>query len=374
MDARAYWVAFNTVKGIGAVRLRFLLDHFGDLEMAWHAPSDAYRAAGISQKIVEKIQQRKDTLDVEAYWKKVIEAGIKVLTWDDDDYPNRLRTIDQPPPVLYTRGKLTFEDEWAVSIVGTRRVTAYGRRVTEELAGFLARNGITIVSGLARGVDTVAHRAALDNGGRSIAVLGCGVDTIYPPENRKLAEDLMKAGCMISDYAPGVPPDSRNFPPRNRIIAGMGLATVVVEAGKRSGALITANFAVEQGREVFAVPGPIYAPQSKGTNALIQQGAQPYLSSEELLELLNIEMIDEQKAVRTSFEIEPFEREILKLIANEPLHIDEICVQSKENVDKISATLVIMELKGLVQQDGSMNYQAIMEPKASYEVTEGEDS
>lgn len=370
MDAKAYWVAFNTIRGIGAVRLRLLLDHFGDLEVAWNAPCDAYRSAGITPQIIERIQQRKDNFSVEEYWEKILNAGIHVLTWNDAEYPQRLRDIQQPPPVLYTRGKLTFEDEWAVSIVGTRRVTSYGKRVTEELAGFLARNGITIISGLARGVDTIAHQAALANGGRTIAVLGCGVDTIYPPENRKLGEDLIKAGCLLSDYAPGVPPDSKNFPPRNRIIAGLGLATVVIEAGERSGALITANFAAEQGREVFAVPGQIYAPQSQGTNLLIQQGAQPYLSGEELLRLLNFEMIDEQKSVRTNFEIEPFEREIIKLIANEPLHIDEICVQSKQNIDKISATLVMMELKGLVQQDGQMNFQAIMEPEAFYNTSE----
>jgi DNA processing protein len=368
MDARAFWVAFNTVRGIGAVRLRLLLDHFGDLEIAWNAPSEAYKAAGISSQIIERIQQRKESLSVEEYWNKIITAGINVVTWDDQDYPSRLREINQPPPILYSRGTMSLDDEWAVSIVGTRRVTAYGKRVTEELAGYLARNGITIISGLARGVDTIAHRAALEAGGRTIAVLGCGVDTIYPPENRKLAEEIISSGCLISDYAPGTPPDSKNFPPRNRIISGLGLATVVVEAGSRSGALITANFAAEQGREVFAVPGQIYAPQSKGTNTLIQQGAQPFLSSEELLRLLNIEMIDEQKSVRSVFEIEPFEREIIKLIVNEPLHIDEICVQSKENIDKISATLVMMELKGLVQQDGSMNYQAILEPPGFYDV------
>ena len=370
MDEKAYWVAFNTIKGIGAVRLRLLLDHFGDLEIAWHSPAEAYRSAGITEQVVDRIQQRKNSFSIEEYWHKLVEAGIHVLTWNDPEYPNRLREINQPPPVLYTRGAMSFEDEWAVSIVGTRRLTAYGRRVTEELAGFLARNGITIVSGMARGIDTVAHHAALENGGRTIAVLGCGVDTIYPPENRQLAQEIMQSGCLMSDYAPGTPPDSRNFPPRNRIIAGLGLATVVVEAGKRSGALITSTFAVEQGREVFAVPGQIYAPQSKGTNALIQQGAQPYLSKEELLELLNIEMIDEQKSVRTDFQIEPFEREILKLIANEPLHIDEICVQSRQNIDKISATLVMMELKGLVQQDGNMNYQAIMESRPLYDDTQ----
>jgi DNA processing protein len=372
MDNRAYWVAFNTVKGIGAVRLRLLLDHFGDLSLAWQAPKEAFLAAGINNTVSDAILQRRISLNVEEYWEKIQAAGINILTWDDEGYPNRLREIDQPPPVIYYRGTLVFEDEWSVAIVGTRRITSYGRQVTEELAAFLARNGITVISGMARGVDSVAHQAALDNGGRTIAVLGCGVETIYPPENRQLAEKIMSAGCLLSDYAPGTPPDAKNFPPRNRIISGLGLATVVVEAGERSGALITATFAVDQGREVYAVPGPIYAPQSKGTNKLIMQGAQPYISPEDLLSLLNLEMVEEQKTVRTTFEIDPFERDIIKIIMNEPLHIDDICVKSNQTIDKISAALVMMELKGLVRQDGNMNYQAIMESRPLYDDSDGE--
>ena len=199
-----------------------------------------------------------------------------MLTWEDAAYPHRLKEIDQPPPVLYLRGEILDEDGWCVAMVGTRRITVYGRQVAEEMASFLARRGITLVSGLARGVDGVAHEACLRAGGRTFAVLGSGVDRIYPPEHEKPGRTrIIERGAVISDYAPGTPPDSANFPPRNRIISGLSLATIVVEAGETSGALITATFAAEQGRDVLAVPGNINAPQSKGTNRLIQNGARP---------------------------------------------------------------------------------------------------
>ena len=207
-----------------------------------------------------------------------------MLTWEEDAYPRRLKEIDQPPPVLYLRGDLLPADEWAVAIVGTRRITAYGRQVTEEVATTLARSGVTVVSGLARGVDSVAHKAALDAGGRTIAVLGSGVDVIYPSEHRSLAERMIASGAILSDYPVGTAPDGVNFPPRNRIISGLSLAVIVVEAGQKSGALITAEFAAEQGRDVFAVPGNINAPQSAGCNALIQQGARPLLQARDVLE------------------------------------------------------------------------------------------
>ena len=366
MDEKPYWVAFNSVRGIGAVRLQLLHDYFGNLEIAWDAPIEAFKEAGLNERVVESILHRRQILDVIGYYQKIIDSGIKIVLETEEGYPRRLKDIAKPPPVLYIRGSYTMEDEWAVSIVGTRRVTSYGKQVTTELANFLARNGITVISGLARGVDSIAHQNAIDAGGRSIAILGCGVDCIYPPENRKVAEEMIQRGALISDYAPGTPPDAKNFPPRNRIISGLGLATVVIEAGERSGALITASFAVEQGREVFAVPGPIYAPQSKGTNALIQQGAQPFLSPEELLELLNLEMVDEQKSTRHELQAEPFEAEILELIQNEPLHVDEICDLCDEPVERVSATLIIMELKGLVRQADEMKYQAIMENAARY--------
>ena len=231
MDKR-YWVGFNLVKGIGAVRLQALQDHFGDLSLAWQAPVDALQAAGFSPKLAERVLQIRASLNLEKYMSRIEAQGIQILTWEDELYPRRLKEIDQPPPVLYMRGALKTEDFWSVAVVGTRRVSAYGRQVADELAMFLANNGVTVISGLARGVDAIAHQSALKAGGRTIAVLGCGVDRIYPPENTQLAEKIMASGAILSDYAPGTPPDASNFPPRNRIISGLSMATVVVEAGR----------------------------------------------------------------------------------------------------------------------------------------------
>ncbi|HMB22636.1 MAG: DNA-processing protein DprA, partial [Chloroflexota bacterium] len=269
MVDKRYWIGFNLIKGSGAVRMQALIQHFGDLEVAWNAAPADLAQAGMGLKLIERIVQARTNVDLEKLWAKIEAQGIKILTWEDEAYPQRLKEIDQPPPVLYIRGEYLPDDLFAVAIVGTRRVTPYGRQITEELSAFLAANGITVVSGLARGVDSIAHQTALKAGGRTIGVLGSGVDKIYPPEHRALAEQMMERGAIVSDYAPGTPPDASNFPPRNRIISGLSLAVVVVEAGETSGALITAEFAAEQGREIFAVPGSILAPQSKGTNKLI---------------------------------------------------------------------------------------------------------
>ena len=286
-NLKRYWVGFNLVKGIGPARLRLLLNYFGDITTAWRATPQQLRSAGLNPKLVETFIQMRTEISLDKVWERIIKQGIQVLTWEDDAYPRRLKEIDQPPPVLYVRGTLIPEDEWAVAIVGTRRVTPYGRQVADDIAGSLARSGVTIVSGLARGVDAIAHKSALSYGGRTLAVMGCGVDRIYPPEHRSLARDLMNNGSLISDYAPGTPPDGVNFPPRNRIISGLSMAVIVIEAGERSGALITAGYAADQGREVFAVPGSIVAPQSKGTNRLIQNGARPLLEPRDVLEVLD---------------------------------------------------------------------------------------
>ncbi|MEZ0395633.1 MAG: DNA-processing protein DprA [Anaerolineales bacterium] len=367
MDKR-YWVGFNLVKGIGAVRFQALQEHFGDLAIAWQAPPEALRAAGLGAKVVERLLQVRAAVDLERLLNQIEKQGIAVLTWEEDAYPARLREIDQPPPVLYVRGELTDEDAWAVAIVGTRRVTAYGRQVTEELASFLAENGVTVISGLARGVDAIAHQAALRAGGRTVAVLGCGVDRVYPPEHAALAEKIIRAGALVSDYAPGTPPEASNFPPRNRIISGLALATVVVEAGETSGALITAQFAADQGREVFAVPGNILAPQSKGTNALIAQGARPLLSPGDLLEALNLSRVSEQRAVRKAVPGDEVEAALLNVLSLEPLHVDEIRQQTGLPIERVSASLVMMELKGLVRQVGGNHYVAVGEARAEYEV------
>jgi DNA processing protein len=367
MDKR-YWVGFNLVKGIGAVRLQALQDHFGDLSLAWQAPLDALQAAGLSPKLAERVSQIRASLNLDKYMSKVVAQGIHILTWDDELYPRRLKEIDQPPPVLYMRGAWKAEDFWSVAVVGTRRVSAYGRQVADELAMYLANNGVTVISGLARGVDAIAHQAALKAGGRTIAVLGCGVDRIYPPENTQLAEKMIANGAILSDYAPGTPPDASNFPPRNRIISGLSMATVVVEAGETSGALITAQFAADQGREVFAVPGNILAPQSKGTNRLIAEGAHPMLSVQDLLNVLDLRRVTEQCEVRKILPGNEIEEKILNVLTHEPLHMDDIRNQTGLPIERVSATLVMMELKGLVRQVGGMNYVAVREEQAEYQV------
>jgi DNA processing protein len=365
LNPRAYWVGLNLVKGIGSVRFKALVETFGSPEAAWNAPSQAWRDTGLSQKIVDSFQRVRKGVSLEQMWDRIQALGAQVLTWDDDAYPRRLKQIDQPPPVLYVRGSLTPEDEWAVAIVGTRRVTAYGRQVTEEMATVLAQNGVTIVSGLARGVDSISHQAAINTGGRTLAVLGNGVDQIYPPENRRLADQIMLHGALVSDYPLGTQPDGINFPPRNRIISGLSIAVIIVEAGETSGALITASFAAEQGRDVFAVPGNINAPQSKGTNRLIRDGAQPLLSPQDVLEALNLTMVTEHRAV--ALPTDPVEARLYQLLSQEPKHVDEIRSQANMPIEAVTATLTMMELKGMVRQVGGMNYVAVREKPATYE-------
>ncbi len=368
MESKAFWVGFNLVKGIGAVRLRALLDHFGDLALAWNAPADALLAAGLNARLVEKVIQVRNQVNLEQTWAHLQGQGIKVITWQDSDYPERLKEIDQSPPVLYLRGTFLPEDASAVAIVGTRRVTAYGRQVADELAAYLGRNGVTVISGLARGTDAIAHQSVIKAGGRTIAVLGCGVDIVYPPENRTLSEQIAAHGCLLSDYPLGTPPEGVNFPPRNRIISGLSLATVVIEAGEESGALITATFAAEQGREIFAVPGSIYAPQSKGTNRLVQQGARPLLAVQDVLEALNLTRVNQQNVARRVLPSDALEASIFQALSAEPVHVDEICVLLNQPIEKLSAALAMMELKGMVRQIGSMNYVAIREAFPEYGV------
>jgi DNA processing protein len=299
---------------------------------------------------------------------KIERAGVQVLTWQDDAYPPQLHHIHSPPPVLYVKGELKPEDEWAVAMVGTRRATVYGKEATRALASDLARNGVTIVSGLARGIDGRAHRAALEAGGRTIAVFGSGIDIIYPPEHKKLAQAVVENGALVTEYALGTPPEGSNFPPRNRIISGLSLGVIVVEAGVRSGALITADFAAEQGREVFAIPGNIFHKGSQGTNGLIQQGAKLVLSVEDVLEELNLTMISQQAEVRAVIPENETESLLLEHISYEPIHVDEIGRQSGLSIVQVSSTLALMELKGMVRQVGGMKYVLAREGRVEYVV------
>lgn len=366
MDERRYWIGFNLARGVGPARLRRLLEHFGDVGAAWEAPAGDLQAAGLDRRTLENVLTVRRQVDLDQILRQADAAGIRVVTWAAAEYPRNLLSIAAPPPVLFVRGDLTEADEWAVALVGTRRATAYGREVARELAGGLAASGVTVVSGLARGIDAAAHRAALDAGGRTIAVLGCGVDVAYPPEHRELMQAVARSGAVVSDYPLGTPPDAVNFPPRNRIISGLARGVVVVEADEDSGALITTDFAAEQGRDVFAVPGNLNQRGSRGTNKLIQQGAKLVLSVTDILEELNLAQAVERQAVQAALPLDDLEQQVLEQLTAGPAHVDELCAQLSRPVAQVSSALALMELKGLVRALGGMSYAA-REPGPEYD-------
>lgn len=365
---RKYWVGFNLVKGIGPVRLEKLQEHFGSLQAAWEAHPQQLAEAGINAKLSQLLLQVRRSVDLDAVIEGILDAGMQILTWEDPEYPGRLRQIDQSPYVLYLKGRILEQDSWGVGVVGTRRVTAYGRQVTEAVTAVMAEHGITVISGLARGIDGIAHRQALDAGGRTLAILGCGLDQVYPPEHRDLAERIIQQGALISDYPPGTPPDGCNFPPRNRIISGLSRAVLVMEAGIKSGALITATYAAEQGREVFAVPGKVTAQMSRGTNLLIKQGAHPLLSAQDVLDLLDLELVETQRAVKRSLPGNPREAVLYNAVGDEPLHVDELSALTSLPIEEVTATLALMELKGMVRKTFGMKYIAVQECQAAYRI------
>ena len=358
MDQTGFWLAFSHVKGIGAVRFRKLLSFFGELSRAWEADSAELLAAGLSEKNVRDILEKRESLDPLALTEQLRSKDISFLTWEDEAYPRYLKEIAQPPPVLYYKGTITVQDDLAVAIVGTRNVTSYGKQITQDTAAYLAQSGVTVVSGLARGVDGLAHQAAIEAGGRTIAVLGSGVDIIYPPEHRRLAERIKEHGAIVSDYAPGTKPDGINFPPRNRIISGLSRGTVVIEAGEKSGALITAKFSADQGRDVFAVPGSVLSPMSRGTNNLLAAGAIPLTSPAVILENLNLpKQMRLPKADEPDLDAE--EARVLSALGADTLHIDDLCQKMDTSIEKLTAQLTLMELKGLVERVKGMEYAAI---------------
>jgi DNA processing protein len=374
MSDPKYWLAFNLIKGIGPAKVQALLGHFGDLERAWLANSSELARVGLDQPAMRNLAQARQALDLDAELSRVHATGAVLLTWESTGYPAYLREVDGSPPLLYCLGSLEEIDRWAVAVVGTRRMTTYGRQVTQELVTGLVRNGVTIVSGLARGIDAVAHKAALDQGGRTIAVLGSGLDQIYPPEHRALAQAIGDGhGAVISEYALGVEPEAKNFPPRNRIISGLALGVVVVEAGERSGALITARFAGEQGRDVFAVPGNINSPASRGTNRLIQDGAKLVMRVEDILEELNLNMALEHSAVQLALPDTAEEAALMSYLTAQPLHVDELSRSTGMASSLVSSTLALMELKGVVRQVGGMNFVLAREPDPVYDLEQKQE-
>ncbi len=361
-----YWVGFSLIPGIGRVRLAQLENYFANLDDAWKATSADLKQSGLDSGSIRAITSWRPKISLEAEMEKLDRYGVKALTWHDSDYPSRLREIYDYPPVLYIRGSLLPEDEWCLAVVGTRRATVYGRQVTEEIVADLARSRITIVSGLAKGIDSIAHHSALEAGGRSIAVFACGLDIVYPGENANLARSIIQQGALISEYPLGTRPRAENFPRRNRIMSGLSLGVLIIEAGESSGAMITAHLALEQNREVFAIPGSILSPASRGTNHLIQEGAKLIRDYTDILEELNLTAVARQIELKEVIPSSDTESLLLKKLSAEPTHIDEVCRSSGLPISTVSSTLAMMELKGLVKQVGTMNYVLAREARIEY--------
>ncbi len=353
---REYWIALCTVSGIGPIRFQRLLDLCGSAEAAWRASPLELARAGLERRTLEALLSLRSRTTPAALAARLRALGISAMTLLDAEYPTSLREIADPPPTLFIRGELQPEDDLAVALVGTRRATAYGAAVAQRLAADLAAAGVTVVSGLARGVDTAAHHAALEAGGRTLAVLGNGLDQVYPPSNRQLAQRVTTAGALVSEFPPGTPPDAVNFPRRNRVIAGLSRATVIVEAGERSGALITADFALEQGRDVLTVPGPISSPTSIGSNELLKQGAIPVTCVDDILQTLGIDGPEPRSMARAVPKLADQESFVWEALGADPRHVDELARSLGRAAGEVSATLAVLELNGMARHVGSMLY------------------
>jgi DNA processing protein len=360
-DERAYWVVLNMATGIGPVRFQRLLEICGGARDAWQASDLELAAAGLERRTADSLRRLRQRTTPEAVARRLAQLDIRALTLLDDQYPSSLRQVADAPPVLFVRGAVVPADDLAVALVGTRRATVYGRSVADRLARDLAAAGVTVVSGLAKGVDTAAHLASLEAGGRTLAVLGNGLDQIYPPENGALARRIADPGrgALVSEFAPGVPPDAANFPRRNRLISGLSRATVIVEAGERSGALITADFALEQGRDVLAVPGSIFSPMSAATNQLLRQGAIPVTSAYDILEAIGAAAQPPAALARDVPELSPVEATLWRALTGEPRHADELARTLGLSSGEVAATLALLELKSLARQVGSMLYTRV---------------
>lgn len=363
----AHWVAFNRIPGIGAVRIQGLLGRFGSLAEAWRATRSELREAGLDDRTVRVIVEKRAEIDPEHEMDRLAAANVRALTWNDADYPAQLKEIDDAPPTLYVRGELSPQDALSVAVVGTRRPTPYGRQAAEEMSYAIAAQGVTVVSGLARGVDGIAHRAALQAGGRTVAVLACGLDMVYPPEHAKLARDITERGALISEQPLGAQPRGDFFPRRNRILSGLSLGVLVIEGDLKSGALITADFANDQGRDVFCLPGSIFSTQSRGTNIKIQRGeAKLVLKVDDILEELNLQAVPQQLEMQQLIPATDTEADLLRHISKEPVHIDEVCRESGLPASTVGSLLAMMELKGLVREIGQKAYVRARDVTATY--------
>lgn len=347
-----HWIGLSMVHDIGPVTSRKLLASFGNPENIFKADTNSLLSVkGISRERALNIRKFSQWDQVEKYIGIMENKAIAAVSYQDDCYPEVLKNIEDAPVVLYMKGKYQPEDRFALGVVGSRKHTAYGEVVTQRIAGELSAAGFTVVSGLARGIDTLSHKSALAAGGRTIAVLGSGPDVCYPAENRGLTERIASSGCVLSEFPPGTLPNKENFPRRNRLISGLSLGILVVEATDNSGSLITASYALEQNKEVFAVPGNITSRNSEGTNKLIKQGAKIVLKTEDIIEELAPALKGYIKTeLKERVQLEGEESRLCAMLSREPRHVDLISRESGLSVNQLLNLLLSLELKGIVKQ------------------------
>lgn len=353
-----YLLSLHLIDGLGPIRLKRIMDYFKDPKLAWEAPLKEINSLGIPQNVLQILIEKRKSLDPLEYFEYIKKCNIKVLTVFDENYPVNLKQIYDPPLIIFYKGEISTKDNNAIAVVGTRKITGYGKIVTEKFTRGLVEAGFTIVSGLARGVDTIAHQTAIETNGRTLAILGGGLNQIFPPENKNLARKIEEGfGAIISEYPPDYPSLSGNFPSRNRIISGLSKATLVTEAAEDSGSLITARLSIEDGKEVFAVPGPITSNVSNGTAKLIKDGAKLTSSIEDILEELGIDKIQSPEAIIQNLtNLTASEKQVLECLENEQKHIDELCRETKLQSAEISGLLIKMEIIGLVKNLGGGIY------------------
>lgn len=360
-DMMLPWVWFSLLKSIPPGKRWELLRCFSDPVNLWHASKEELQSTGIVNMCgIEEITGKKPREEAERHLENARRKGIAVVPHIDPQYPAQLKEIYNPPVILYVKGKLAG-DARCIAIVGSRKATDYGLDIAEKISCELSLRGVTVVSGMARGVDSRAHNGALKAGAGTVAVLGCGLDIVYPPENDRLMKEITCSGAVISEFPPGTPPKPVHFPMRNRIISGMSMGVVVIEAGNKSGSLITADFALEQGREVFAVPGNINSAHSAGTNRLIREGAKIVTEIEDVLEELKLfsdvnnntkreynKAIPARKDMPAGLDAD--EQLIFKCLMDGELHIDAISSRCGLGIQYVGSTLIMLELKGIVKQ------------------------
>ncbi|MBU1026266.1 MAG: DNA-processing protein DprA, partial [Candidatus Margulisbacteria bacterium] len=347
-------LTLNKIPDLGNRGIKKLWDHFGSIDAIWEAEREQISEIGISEKIASLILDARDI----AFEEVSFSDDIKISTLDDKNYPKSLKNIFDPPSILYQSSCLLPKDEKAIAIVGTRRASHYGKKVARDLARELSSLGLTIVSGMALGIDTAAHEGALEAGGRTIAVLGCGIDVCYPPRNKGLMERIKQSGAIVSEFPPGTEPEGWTFPQRNRIISGLSLGTIVIEGGYKSGAMITAKLALDQGREVFAIPGNIESELSRGPHWLIKQGAKLVEGVEDILEELNMivpERMSNDKLKMSNeginvAELSEEEQKIISILSIEPRHIDSISIETEFSTPQVLSLLMMLEVKKVVRQ------------------------